>query len=100
MLKVHYIPSWNGDLRLEPDAADPEKATTLAIVKPTASERQQLRTMLAAFSERGWLEEVGNDFSGSPSEAGSSGPSAFRYTRPSARSGRSSFPSRSRAGTC
>ena len=61
MLKVHYIPSWNGDLRLEPDPADPEKATTLAIVKPTASERQQLRTMLAAFSKRGWLEEVGDD---------------------------------------
>jgi hypothetical protein len=62
MLQVFYIPSWNGDWRLEPDKNDPEKRTTLAIVRPTAAERVQLRTMQQKFDERGWLDKEDRKF--------------------------------------
>ena len=62
MLRVHYIPSWNGDWRLEPDAKDPEKRTTLAVSRPTASERKQLAQMQQAFADRGWLDDADKEF--------------------------------------
>jgi hypothetical protein len=62
MLRVHYIPSWNGDWRLEPDAKDPEKRTTLVVSRPTASERKQLTQMQQAFADRGWLDDADKEF--------------------------------------
>jgi hypothetical protein len=62
MLRVHYIPSWNGDWRLEPDKGDPEKRTTLAIVRPTSDERQQLSAMQVEFDKRGWLADEDRKF--------------------------------------
>jgi hypothetical protein len=62
MLRVHYIPSWNGDWRLEADAKDPEKLTTLAVTRPTASERKQLAQMQQAFADRGWLDDADKEF--------------------------------------
>lgn len=51
-----YIPSWNGDLRLEPDSKDP-KVTVLTIVKPTVSETRIVNQMGKAFEEKGWLKD-------------------------------------------
>jgi len=62
MLEAHYIPSWNGDWRLEPHAEDPERKTTLRIAKPTAGERRQLREMQKAFIDRGWLGDADKAF--------------------------------------
>ena len=49
-----FIPSWNGDLRLEP--VDDDK-TRLAIVEPTAAEREMLVKMGEAFEKEGWVEK-------------------------------------------
>jgi len=57
-----YIPSWNGDWRLEPDPNKPETQTQLAVVRPTATERNQLRAMQKAFADRGWLDDKDKDF--------------------------------------
>ena len=57
MLQVHYIPSWNGDWRLTADRCEPEKRTDLTVTRPTSDEKQQLRQMLVAFNERGWLKD-------------------------------------------
>ena len=62
MMRAHYIPSWNGDWRLVPDVKDPEKRTTLAVVRPTSTERKQLRAMQKTFTERGWLDDADRDF--------------------------------------
>lgn len=50
-----FIPSWNGDLRLEPDLNDPT-ITVLSIVKPTVSEIETVNEMGKAFHAMGWLE--------------------------------------------
>lgn len=52
-----YMPSWNGDLRLE-DAGNDK--TELSIVKPTASEVQVLGQMKSEFIDKKWIE--GNDW--------------------------------------
>jgi|GEM_PF-1411156 len=51
-----FIPSWNGDLRLEPSADDPQK-TELSIVKPTEAEKKVLAALTVAFNNRKWLDE-------------------------------------------
>lgn len=51
-----YIPSWNGDLRLEPHAERPER-TVLTIVKPTPSEIATVNEMGKTFGALGWLKE-------------------------------------------
>lgn len=51
-----YIPSWNGDLRIEPDAKDPQK-TEIRIFKPTAGEIEALNRLGPIFVEKGWLEK-------------------------------------------
>jgi len=51
-----YIPSWNGDLRLEPSPED-SKVTVLSIVKPTVAEFKAVNEMGKAFEEKGWLKE-------------------------------------------
>jgi hypothetical protein len=49
-----FIPSWNGDLRLEPA---PEEKTKLTVIEPTAAERDMLVRMGDAFENEGWVEK-------------------------------------------
>lgn len=49
-----FIPSWNGDLRLEPDPKDP-KLTILSIVKPTPAEVVTVNELGKIFHGMGWL---------------------------------------------
>ncbi len=51
-----FVPSWNGDLRLEPHSSDPKK-TELSIVKPTEAEKKVLAALTVAFNSRKWLDE-------------------------------------------
>jgi len=51
-----YIPSWNGDLRLEPLESDPTK-TVLKVEKPTAAEKEILARMGAEFLEHDWIDK-------------------------------------------
>lgn len=51
-----YIPSWNGDLRLEPHAEHADR-TVLSIVKPTPSEILTVNEMGKTFEAMGWLKE-------------------------------------------
>jgi hypothetical protein len=50
-----YMPSWHGDLRLEP--ADSPLQTRLAVERPTAEERRVVDEIGKACVERGWLKE-------------------------------------------
>lgn len=50
-----FIPSWNGDLRLEPDTKDPN-ITILTIVKPTAAEIITVNELGKTFEVLGWLD--------------------------------------------
>ncbi len=47
-----YIPSWNGDLRLEQDG----EVTKLSIVKPTPKEVEVLGQMKTEFISQGWIK--------------------------------------------
>ncbi len=49
-----FIPSWNGDLRLEQEG---EAQTKLSIVKPTPAEIEVLGVMKTQFLEKGWVAE-------------------------------------------
>jgi hypothetical protein len=51
-----YIPSWNGDLRLEPDP-DNDKRTLLTIHKPTADEEKILALIGVEAMKHGWAED-------------------------------------------
>lgn len=51
-----FIPSWNGDLRIEPHPSDPKKSE-LSIVKPTENEKKLLAAFTVAFNSRKWLDE-------------------------------------------
>ena len=51
-----YIPTWNGDLRLEPDPAN-DKRTLLTIHKPTAAEGKILALIGAQAKKLGWVDE-------------------------------------------
>lgn len=55
-----FIPSWNGDLRLDPDPDSPKTKTLLSVVKPTEHEKEVLRALGASFVERGWFEKAVN----------------------------------------
>jgi hypothetical protein len=50
-----FIPSWNGDLRLEPDPKDPA-LTILSIVKPTTAEIVTVNELGKIFHGMGWLD--------------------------------------------
>lgn len=50
-----FIPSWNGDLRLEPDPKDPA-LTLLSIVKPTPAEINTVNELGKTFASMGWLD--------------------------------------------
>lgn len=50
------MPSWHGDLRLEPNAEDKQK-TTLTIVEPTDAEKIALGAIGGILTDRGWLKE-------------------------------------------
>jgi hypothetical protein len=52
-MKAWYFPSWNGDLRLEPEADSADK-TRLSIVEPTAHEQIVLTGLEKVFREKGW----------------------------------------------
>lgn len=52
-MKVWYVPSWNGDLRLEADG----DATELSIVKPTAAELNVVDAMRKMFTVKGWTAD-------------------------------------------
>lgn len=49
-----FIPTWNGDLRLEPAAGD---KTRLVVLEPTPAEREALAQLGKALDREGWLEE-------------------------------------------
>jgi len=53
-----FIPSWNGDFRLE---AKGKKGCLLSVVKPTAHEQKILSQFLKIAHERGWTDEEGLD---------------------------------------
>jgi hypothetical protein len=50
-----FIPSWNGDLRLEP-AKDP-KTCVLTVVRPTAHEKTVLEEICKVAREKSWVED-------------------------------------------
>ena len=50
------MPSWNGDLRLEPNAEDKQK-TTLSIVDPTDAEKIALGAIGVTLTDKGWLKD-------------------------------------------
>lgn len=50
-----FIPSWNGDLRLEPDPKD-ASLTVLSIVKPTPAEVNTVNELGKTFAALGWLD--------------------------------------------
>jgi hypothetical protein len=51
-MKHWYIPSWNGDLRLEADG----EVTKLSIIKPTSAEVQVLGEMKKEFVDKNWIK--------------------------------------------
>lgn len=56
-MKVWFVPTFNGDLRLEPDEDAPKKQTRLSIVKPTPDEKKQVIALSALLLDRGWIKE-------------------------------------------
>lgn len=52
-MKWWAIPSWNGDLRLEPSGS---KETLLSVVSPTEHEKKVLAAIVAEGVKRGWIE--------------------------------------------
>jgi hypothetical protein len=50
-----FIPSFNGDIRLEPAKDDPEK-TTLTIFEPTDSEKKSVAELSGILLDRKWIE--------------------------------------------
>jgi hypothetical protein len=50
-----FIPTWNGDLRLEPAA---EGKTLLTVLEPTAAEKEDLVRLGQALEREGWLESA------------------------------------------
>lgn len=56
-----FIPSWNGDLRLEPDPKDPS-VTLLSIASPTLSEVLIVNQLGKACEGMGWLEAPWEEF--------------------------------------
>jgi hypothetical protein len=55
-VKAWYCPSFNGDLRLEPDPKN-DKKTLLHIVRPTIDERRILTAIAVAFESRKWIDK-------------------------------------------
>lgn len=53
-----YIPSWNGDIRVEADPDDPAR-TLLTVIDPTPHERNLLDTFVGLFREKGWIGKKG-----------------------------------------
>jgi hypothetical protein len=51
-----FVPSWNGDLRLEPAPGD-LKRTRLSIVDPTLHEKEVLAALSPLFVQKKWLKE-------------------------------------------
>jgi hypothetical protein len=52
-----FVPSWNGDLRLEP-APNDSKKTRLSIVDPTAHEKEVLVALSPLFVQNKWLAQL------------------------------------------
>lgn len=52
-----YVPSWNGDVRVEADPNDPTRSI-LQIVQPTELELQALELVGKTFSEKGWTKNA------------------------------------------
>jgi hypothetical protein len=57
-VKAWYVPTWNGDVRLEPSAEDPKGKCTLSVFHPTADERASLSAISKILVERKWLAEA------------------------------------------
>lgn len=57
-MKKWFVPSFNGDLRLEPaDSPFRDKKTKLSIVKPTPDEKSQIIALSALLLDREWIKE-------------------------------------------
>lgn len=52
-----FIPSWNGDFRLEPSTDDKDK-TSVRVFKPTVAESRIIGDLGAKAVEEGWLEKA------------------------------------------
>jgi len=50
------VPSWNGDVRLEPSPDDPKHACVLTVTEPTAQERTAVAAITGILVDRGWLD--------------------------------------------
>ena len=55
-MKRWFIPSWNGDVRLEPSKDDPKK-TVLTVTDPTDEEKNAIAAIGGILVDRGWLKE-------------------------------------------
>lgn len=56
-MKRWFIPSWNGDFRLEPSKNDPKK-TILTVVDPTEEEKIAVAAIRGILIDRGWLKQA------------------------------------------
>lgn len=63
-MKFWAVPTFHGDLRLEPDEDAPKKQTKLSIVKPTPDEKKQVIALSALLLDRGWIKEPLKDIEG------------------------------------
>lgn len=55
-MRAWYVPSWNGDLRLEPNPKNAAE-THLSIVSPTAGEKKILDAIQVEAVKQGWIEK-------------------------------------------
>ena len=55
-MQVWYIPTWNGDLRMETHPEN-KKLTQLSIIKPTPAELEVLKEIKKLAIEKGWICE-------------------------------------------
>jgi hypothetical protein len=56
-MKAWYVPTWHGDVRIEPAADDPKHACTMSVFHPTPEERDSLSTISKLLVERKWLDK-------------------------------------------
>ena len=55
-MKTWFVPSWNGDVRLEASALDAAK-TVLTVVDPTPAEQEALAEIGKTLLKRKWIEK-------------------------------------------
>ena len=56
-MRAWYVPTFSGDLRLEPLPDDPKK-TVLSIIEPTIEEKTTVAALSGILVDRGWIDQV------------------------------------------